>query len=308
MKPRRHFLQTEAWGAFQKALKRKVIIESGDGWRWMAVVERGRLGTRLYCPYGPTATTVPALRQALQALRDVAREHEAVFVRIEPITPITSEGMRELGAVPAPHEIQPGHTWRVDLTPPEDELIAAMRATTRNLHRTAAKKGLSFRKSDDPKEVKTLLGFVHEVAQRNNIRPHNDRYFRLQAKTLMARGAAHLFFAEYKGKPIAAALVYDHSDTRFYAHAGAATKHRRLHAGTPLVSHMMLDAKKSGLKTFDLYGIAPPDQPNHPWSGFTSFKQSFGGYQHDFAGTWDIPLKSFPYRIYRAVLNITKSI
>ncbi|MGH7929088.1 MAG: lipid II:glycine glycyltransferase FemX, partial [Candidatus Binatia bacterium] len=206
--------------------------------------------------------------------------------------------MRKLGAVRAPRDVQPAHTWRVDLTLPEDELIAAMRATTRNLHRTAVKKGLSFRKSDDPKEIKILLGFIHEMAQRNSIRPHSDRYLRLQAKTLISRGAAHLFFAEYMGRPIAAAMVYDSHDTRFYAHAGAAAEHRKLHAGTPLVSHMVLDAKKNGLSTFDFYGIAPPGSANHPWSGFTDFKKSFGGYRHNYAGTWDVPLKRVQYRLY----------
>lgn len=304
MEIQRHFLQTTAWGAFQKALGRQVTENNARDWHYLAVIERGRLGTRLYCPYGPGADSTESLKDALHMLKATAREHDAIFVRVEPNCNISPDHMRELGAVPAPRDIQPAHTWRVDLRATEESIIAAMRATNRNLHRNAATKGISFRKSSDPKEVEILLGFVHEVARRTRIRPHSDEYFRLQARTLMPLNAAHLFFAEYEGEPIAAALVYDSETTRYYAHAGGSFAHRKLHAGTPLVSTIMLDAKASGLTTFDFYGIAPPDEPKHPWAGFTDFKKSFGGYQHDYAGTWDIPLKSFPYRMYRTALNI----
>ena len=304
MKLEPHFLQTTAWGAFQEALGRQVLTSEGKGWHWQAILERGRFGTRLYCPYGPTATSAKSLEEALQTLKDTARKMGAIFVRVEPVAPATKQDVRKMRAVPAPREIQPEHTWQVDLRPSEDEIIAQMSATNRNLHRTAQKKGISFRKSVDSKDIHTLLEFVHEVARRTGIRPHSDEYFRLQAETLLPLGAAHLFFAEFEGAPIAAAFVYDSASTRYYAHAGGSFEHRKLHAGTPLVSHMMIDAKKSGLATFDLYGIAPPDQPEHPWVGFTGFKQSFGGYQVDFTGTWDIPLKSLPYRLYRTALQV----
>lgn len=304
MKVASHFLQTSAWGAFQEALGRKVISAEGNGWHWQAIVERGRLGTRLYCPYGPTATSVKTLEAALQALKSTARELGAVFVRIEPVAPVAHEELCKLRALPAPREIQPEHTWRIDLTKPEDDIIAGMNATNRNLHRTASNKGITFRRSSDPKDIHHLLTFVHEVARRTGIRPHSDEYFRLQAETLLPLGAARLFFAEYEDRPIAAAFVYDSKTTRYYAHAGGSFEHRKLHAGTPLVSHMMVDAKQSGLTTFDLYGIASPDQPHHPWAGFTKFKQSFGGHQVDYAGTWDIALKSLPYHLYRTALQV----
>lgn len=304
----RHFLQTAAWGSFQKALGRQIIENDTDNWHYLAIIEKGRLGTRLYCPYGPSAVDEDSLKDALHMLKAAARERNAIYVRVEPNVAISSESMRKLRAVAAPRNIQPAHTWRIGLTQPEETIIAGMRATNRNLHRTASNKGISFRKSNDPKDIEVLLTFVHEVARRTHIRPHSDEYFRLQAKTLLPLGAAHLFFAEYEDVPIAAALVYDSATTRYYAHAGGSYVHRKLHAGTPLVSHMMLEAKDSGLDTFDFYGIAPPDQPHHPWTGFSDFKKSFGGEQHDYAGTWDLPLKSVTYRAYRSALIIAGQI
>jgi lipid II:glycine glycyltransferase (peptidoglycan interpeptide bridge formation enzyme) len=303
MKPRRHFLQTDHWAAFQKSIKRKVIDEKGDGWRFLAIVESGRLGTRLYCPYGPTATTRSSLAQAMEALEDIARENQALFIRVEPVAPIKPMHMRRLGAIKSPVEIQPELTWRVGLTPSEDEIITNMKPTNRNLHRTASKKGLTFRKSNKPSDMKHLLKFIHQTAKRAGITPHPDWYFKKQAQVLMPRGAAHLFLAEYEKQPIAAAFVYDSNTTRYYAHAGSDFANRKLHAGTPLVSHMMIDAKRSGLKYFDMYGIAPENQQDHPWAGFTKFKKSFGGESYEYVGTWDVPINGLIYRAYRLGLT-----
>ncbi len=300
--PARHFLQTDAWGAFQEALGRKVVQQSGDGWHFLAIIERGRLGTRLYCPYGPTANGEDSLKVAIDELKKLAQRHKAMFVRMEPMAPVSAEILRSLGAVPAPRDIQPKHTWRVDLTQPEADIIAKMRATNRNLHRTAGKKGISFRASNDPQDIFAFLEFIHETARRTGIKPHSDSYFETQARTLMPLGAAKLFFADFEDTPIAAAFAYDSVDGRFYAHAGSSFAHRKLHAGEPLVTHMMLDAKQKGLQFFDFFGIAPPDEENHAWAGFTKFKKSFGGGQVDFLGAWDVPVQPRRYSFYRRTL------
>ena len=93
--------------------------------------------------------------------------------------------------------------------------------------------------------------------------------------------------------------MYDSEDTRTYAHASMSFEHRRLSANNPLVSTMMLDAKAKGLKRFDMFGIAPEGEPNHPWAGFTGFKKSFGGYPVTLPGTWDLPVHALPYKAYR---------
>jgi len=34
--------------------------------------------------------------------------------------------------------------------------------------------------------------------------------------------------------------------------------------------------KQLGYKYYDFWGIAPSDQPNHPWSGISRFKRGLG--------------------------------
>lgn len=299
-----HFLQTAPWAAFQQAQGKRLFYANDTGWSWLAIVEKGRFGTRLYCPYGPTVSSLAALRQALTVLAACAKQQHVDYVRIEPQGKLTERQLESLGLVRAHRNIQPHLTWIKDLAQPEAALLAEMTATNRNLHRTAEKKGLSFEISTNPDDTTIFLKLMHEVAQRNGITIHPDSYFELMTKTLMPLGACKLYVAKHEGSPVAASLVLDSPTTRYYAHAAAKFEARKLHPGTPLVSHMIFDAKAAGLKSFDFYGIAPPDQPNHRWAGFTRFKQSFGGTTHDMHGTWELPIKKLSYRFYRTLTNL----
>ena len=299
-----HFLQSESWQAFQEALGRTTFRRSGEGWEYLAVLERGTGHTRLYCPYGPTARDEAAFTAALESLVQLGRRHRATFVRVEPTDPAYTDYLRAHHWRKVTYQqLQPEHSHLLDLTQPTDQLIAQMSQPVRNIYRNYHKKGLAIQHSTDPHTIDILLTFIHEVAQRTGIRPHSDSYFHQQANTLFPRGAAHLWYATLDNQPIAAALLYSSDTTLYYAHAGASSlpEHRKINAGTALLAEAIIDAQARGLTTVDLYGIAPEDAPaSHPWAGFTRFKRSFGGHDVTFAGAWDLPLRPASYWLYRA--------
>lgn len=299
-----HFLQTAPWGAFQQAQGKQLFYASGKGWSWLAVLEKGRFGSRLYCPYGPTVSSAAALQPALKALVNCAQLQHVTYVRVEPQGKLNDAQRRKHGLRHAHRDIHPHITWIKDLTQPEDVLMAEMTSTNRNLHRTAAKKGLSFRASTNPADIAIFLEMIHEVAQRNAIQVHPDNYYQKMVNTLMPLDACKLYIAEHEGTPVATSLIFDSPSTRYYAHAAATFEARKIHPGTPLVSHMIFDAKVAGQKSFDFCGIAPPNQPNHRWAGFTRFKQSFGGSARDLGGTWELPVKKTVYRMYRTLTKL----
>ena len=67
----------------------------------------------------------------------------------------------------------------------------------------------------------------------------------------------------------------------------------------PLTNNMIADAQAKGLKHVDLWGVAPEDQPDHKWAGFTAFKKSFGGRGIAYPGTWDLPVRKVRYGSYQ---------
>ncbi|UZX02363.1 peptidoglycan bridge formation glycyltransferase FemA/FemB family protein [Arthrobacter sp. CDRTa11] len=304
-----HFLQTQAWADVQASLGRRVHQQSGPGWRFLAVEEKNPAGKVLYAPYGPVAATPSAFDAALAALVDVARSCGAVFVRIEPVSaglePSAADAeLRRRGLQPAPVNQQPELSRVIDLEGDFKDVLAGMKPVNRNLYRNIHKKGVTFRSSQDPDDIRILLDFLHMTARRNGFKPQSDEYLTQVAASLMPAGAATLFIAELEGSPIAAALVYDSADTRTYAHAALDDSHRKLSAGIPLLVTLIAEAKDRGLKHVDLWGVAPADQPDHKWAGFTAFKKSFGGREVSYPGTWDLPVKKLRYRAYQAARKL----
>ncbi|MGW9413220.1 lipid II:glycine glycyltransferase FemX [Arthrobacter cupressi] len=298
------FLQSPAWADVQRALGRTVHEESGPGWHFLAVEEKNPAGKVLYAPYGPVAESVEAFDAALAALRGIARRSGAVFVRLEPVS--AGFGVDEAPALlaargmqPAPANQQPELSWIVDLEGDFKDVLASMKPTNRNLYRNIHKKGVTFRSSQDPAEISVLLDFLHMTAARNGFKPQSDEYLSTVAASLLPAGAGTLFIAELEGTPIAAAFAYDSADTRTYAHAALDDTHRKLSAGIPLLVTLMADAKDQGLKHVDLWGVAPEDQPDHKWAGFTAFKKSFGGREVAYPGTWDLPVNKLRYGAYQ---------
>lgn len=307
-----HFLQSPAWADVQRSLGRTVHQHSGPGWSFLAIEESNPAGKLLYAPYGPVAASLAAFDAALAALTELARGCGAVFVRIEPVDAgftgaDAAAVLRTRGLRPAPANQQPELSWIVDLDRDFKDVLADMKPVNRNLYRNIHKKGVTFRSSQDADEISVLLGFLHLTAARNGFKPQSDDYLTAVARSLMPAGAATLFIAELEGEPIAATLAYDSSDTRIYAHAALDDAHRKLSAGIPLLVTLMADAKDKGLKYVDLWGVAPADQPDHKWAGFTAFKKSFGGREAAYPGTWDLPVRTVRYGGYQLARKSTQA-
>ncbi|MCX6497735.1 MAG: peptidoglycan bridge formation glycyltransferase FemA/FemB family protein [Arthrobacter sp.] len=299
-----YFLQGPHWADVQRALGRTVHEQSGDGWRFLAVEESNPAGKLLYVPYGPLADSLTAFDAALESLTALARKCGAVFVRLEPVSAGFDSSdadtvLRSRGLRPAPANLQPELSWIVDLGDDFKDVLAGMKPVNRNLYRNIHKKGVTFRSSQDPADISVLLEFLHLTAARNGFKPQSDEYLSQVARSLMPAGVATLFIAELDGSPIAAALAYDSDDTRTYAHAALDDTHRKLSAGIPLLVTLMADASEKGLRYVDLWGVAPADQPDHKWAGFTAFKKSFGGREIAYPGTWDLPVNKVRYGAYQ---------
>lgn len=307
-----HFQQSPAWQSFQEALGRQTFQKSGKDWSFLAVLERGKGNTRLFCPYGPHAKDGSSFMEAIDELIVLAKATKVSFIRIEPEAPHFAELLKKRGWHKTAYQSHnPEHTRIIDLTQPKDQLISQMAQPVRNIYRNYHKKNVSVTKSTNPKDIEIFLELIHQVADRTGMNPHSDDYFRQQANSLLPTGKAQLWIAKIDGTPIATAITFDSSSTRYYAHAAASAlpEHRRLNAGTALVAEAIIDAKKQGLDSFDLYGIAPDDAPpTHPWKGFTKFKTSFGGQNVSRGGTWELPARLLSYWTYRAYQTIRRQI
>lgn len=300
-----HFLQSEAWEKFQHSLGNETIRREGDGWSYLAIVERGGGLTRLYCPYGPTVESLEALDTALESLKMEANNHGAAFVRIQPDGIFLKESDLSTRGMKHVEYSQPVATRVIDLSPSLEDITAAMSQSKRSVIRNYQNKGLTYQKSQNPEDIEVFLPLLHDIAERNRISVHSDDYIRKQATILMPDNAS-LHFIELDGQTISGALLFEDEETAYYAHAGTAAQHYKLQANTALVGEMIAYAKNKGKKRFDLYGIAPNDDPHHRWAGITGFKAGFGGEVVRYNATYDIPLKKLPYFAYNALRSLKR--
>ena len=54
---------------------------------------------------------------------------------------------------------------------------------------------------------------------------------------------------------------------------------------------VILEARSRGCALMNFYGIAPENEPKHPWAGLSLFKKGFGGGAHEYVSTQDLILR-----------------
>jgi hypothetical protein len=301
-----HFYQTRTWAAFQEALGRQVIWASGEGWAWLGAIREGRGGVRyLYCSYGPVVKG-SGLKPALESLKQAGQKHGVDFVRVEPTGEVTKAQIQKAGLRQF-EPVQPEYVLELDITPSLDEIKKSISQSNRNLINQIEARGLSFHVSDEPSDVAVFNRIHNDTAKHGGFTNHGDDYYNALAQTLISEGAGRLYFVHHAGQPLAGAICFDWNGTRYYAFAGAdPEKNRELKAAIALVWWLISDAKDQGLKVFNYGGVAPEDQPDHPWAGHSRFKRSIGGDTIQTLGTWDMPLKTAKYALYRVIKKVAR--
>ncbi|MEK7143873.1 MAG: peptidoglycan bridge formation glycyltransferase FemA/FemB family protein, partial [Patescibacteria group bacterium] len=51
------------------------------------------------------------------------------------------------------------------------------------------------------------------------------------------------------------------------------------------------EAKNRGCRFYNFWGIAPENNPKHPWAGLTLFKKGFGGFSEEYIPAHDFVIK-----------------
>ena len=307
--------QSEEWQKLQNDLAETSFFEKEKGYQYLAILTKRPGGNYLYLPYGPVASTEQGFRKALDSLRRLAKTHNAIFVRVEPINPEFSKILPSTAK--KTKDISPKDTWVLDLTPDIPTLLTNFSQGTRTRYNTYAKKGLSVEVTKNPENINHLVALQAKLFKQKNLNTFSENYL----KTELSQPFASLYLVKYHhpegkdreeheptdGQVLAASLFFDYEDTRYYMQSAADIEYKKLPATVALLSRAIFDAKDQGITKFDFWGIAPEDAPDsHPWAGFTKFKQSFGGYPVHYAGTYDIVLNPAKYHLYQATRRLNR--
>ena len=318
--PSGDFLHDWAWAevaAFDgQPQRRYVAIEDGTMVAIVAAQERPLAAGRTfwYVPRGPVLDYAhpragERMRAVVLGLREVARHHRAVAVKLEPRLAQDNPALRHFarrGLRGLPETLQVGQTRIVELGD-DETLLAGFDKDTRYAVRRAEREGVVVTAHEDAADTRAVDA-LHELVGDTQRRagfpmPPLERY-RIAWRALGTAGRAVIFDARRDDVPLASGMVVIEGDRSFYLFSGSRREERgepKRFASYALQWAMMRLARERGVHTHDLWGIAPPGAgPDHPWHGVGLFKKGFGGEEIVWAGSFDLVVDPALYRLRQA--------
>lgn len=278
------FLQSWEWGEFHEALGYKI-------WHLpelvLVIKIVARRGTYLLVPH----MVVPMSVLIFDKLKTIAVEENCDFIRICPLMPDTIENrmlFTNLKFKNAPIHAHTELSWVLDIEPSEDELLQAMRKTTRYSIRKAETDGVAIRTSDKLEDIELFWELHLATVNRHGFVPFSKEFIAKEFKVFQKYGNALLLFAYVQGKVTSSAMIIFANGTASYHHGASYAEHPT--ASYLLQWHAIREARRRGCRWYNFWGISPPDKPNHPWAGLTRFKQGFGGESEEYVHAQDLPL------------------
>lgn len=300
--------QSKEWEKLQQDLGETSFYREGKQFHYLAIKKSTPLGGYLYLPYGPVAETNAGFKAALADAKELAATEGTFFIRIEPQNP---DFLKDFPPrTQKSHDLNPKETWVLDLNGTDEEYKSRLPSRLLRYYRNREKNGLKIETSHNPDDIKYLLELQKALAKEKNISTFSENYL----KTELSQPFATLYLVKYQNPEenreelVAAGLVFDYGKTRYNLQGAQNAQGRKLHATGVLTIQLIEDARSKGLKTFDFWGIAPEGAPStHPWAGFTNFKKTFAGSEVDYAGTHDVILNPFRYKLYQLLRKVRRT-
>lgn len=315
------FLSSWNWGEFEKKMGRKIWrlgLFENNSLKMIALVVKinAKRGNFLFLPHNPTGKfnsltkKEKALKLFISKVKKIAQEEsDIIFIRIAPIWDRNNENriiFQRNNFKQAPIHKHPELTWQLNLEPSKEELLMNMRKTTRRLIRKGRdNENLKIIKTNNFEEVKTYNKLYQKTADRHDFVPFSLKYLKNEFSVFNEDDQILIFLAKYKEEIISAAMIIYWSGIGFYHQGASIRKYSKIPTSYLLQWEAIKEAKKRGCTSYNFWGIAPTDDPNHPWHGLTKFKKGFGGEKLEYTKTQDYSL-SFKYHFTYLIEKIRK--
>lgn len=311
--PAGNVFQSLAFGQFQDKIPYR-----GKSWALFSKNSAGCLAIKiklpfnfcwLWIPYGPLGFC----DEIFEDLGRIAKEENAIFARIEPPSDWRAgqtEKLKKTWRIRKSFgRYTPENTLAVDVGKNEDEILAQMKPKGRYNIQIAKKHGVKCGHFEDfekipARDFNNFYEILKKTSQRDEFGIHPKTFYGNLLKILCAQNMASLFLAYIKEKVVAGIIAVFYRGTAVYYYGASDYEYRNLMAPYLLQWEAMREAKKRGLKFYDLLGIAPEDAKKHPWAGVTEFKKKFGGEKIKYPEAFDIVYKPVVYKFLKVLRKI----
>lgn len=302
-----HPLQSWEWGEARRATGVKILrIGEFKG----SDLKKAYLMTLHNIPYTSfkigyiPRSGIPS-KALLDFIKKIAEQHNLIFVKIEPY--VEKESTKSLVSNQlnkSPHPLFTNWTIISDLSPDIAVLSSNLKSKTRYNINLAQKKGVYVKEVSNEKGYAIFENLYFETINRQKYKGHNRFYHRKIWEALKNK-MSHILIAYYQDIPLAAYHLFIFKDRGYYVYGGSSDKYRNFMASNLLMWESLLFAKKNGCKTFDMWGSLSKDYANnHPWAGFTKFKEGYGGRFIEMIRSYDFIINAPIYYLYNFIYKL----
>ena len=333
--PGTHLLQTKEWAQVKTRFGWQAETKIwGDPtnpdaaamilYRTISIAGLGPKMRVMYLPKGPLLRDwgeAQLRKVVLDDLTQIARQRGAIFLKMDPdvalgrgipgtdiarddsvgqhvLDDLTSRGFHY-----SDEQIQFRNTVLIDLSAPEDELLARMKQKTRYNIRLAARKGVIIRLGT-PGDLPMLYQMYAETSLRDGFAIRGEEYYRKLWEIFMAQDepTCHPLIAEVDGEAVAAVMIFWFAGRAYYLHGMSRAVQRNKMPNFLLQWEAIKAAKNAGCRVYDLWGAPDVFAEDDSMWGVFRFKQGLGGEVLRTMGAYDLPVRPTLYKFYTIIL------
>ncbi|MFA6963174.1 MAG: peptidoglycan bridge formation glycyltransferase FemA/FemB family protein [Patescibacteria group bacterium] len=313
-----NIFQSKEWEQFKLATGYQKSYWVGD----ILVLQKNLpLGySMLYAPMANSESGIwnleSGIKEFSKQIREIARQNNSIFFRLEFNVPVAGPNSKfkildsRFGFAKAFEEMQPEHTLLLDLSKTEEELLSEMKQKGRYNIKVASKNEVKIHFGTSPNDIDSFYNLYEQTAKRHGITHRAKKYFIQLVEILSQKGYCRVYTAKKtiggKETDLAAMIMVYSGETAIYMFGASNDDFKNTMAPYLMQWTAIRDAKEEKYKKYDFFGIAPDDNPKHPWAGVTRFKQQFGGQAAQIAGSYDLIIQPTAYQLFKIAEKIRR--
>ena len=307
------FTQAGFYGDWQEKLGRKarrfLIHDGKEAVAYFQLIKYPLLlgKSYFYIPYGPVTKnrSEEFFAGLKEKLEHIAREDEAVFVRLDFTPPISNEILAKYFTEAPPYTyhsayFQPRREWFLGLERPEDELLKEMHEKTRYSIRLAERKGTTAEiiTGDFEGYFEIFYELMSITSKRNSFSLHPKDYYKNIFKNLSKAKNSYLSVAKYNQAILSIYLIIPFGGIANYVF-GCSSNEEKNRMPTYLAHWKAIcHAKRLNCIYYNFGGVDAEGRVYKNLSNLTIFKKKFGGKEMTHSDFFDIVTSPFWYRLY----------
>jgi lipid II:glycine glycyltransferase (peptidoglycan interpeptide bridge formation enzyme) len=164
----------------------------------------------------------------------------------------------------------------LDLTRPEEELLAAMKSKWRYNIRLAQRKGVRVEEGNEG-NLELFYELYRETSERDGFLIRAFPYYRDVWSTMLRANYAQIFFARVGQETVAGLILFVFGARAWYFYGASRNAHRELMPNHLLQWEAIRWAKQRVCREYDFWGAPDRLDESDPMYGVYNFKMGFGG-------------------------------